>query len=373
MEILSQNSQKNPHKHTHFPIEKKGTEWWQIHCESRECLNRLKKDILTPRLPRKQIELSAESISEYVPKEIGETDGGITVILNDTMEIFHPFTNKDTILSPPQDRKITESTTLQRTVAATIDSKDTLIEKIQDKYILRRVGDKILWPQISSSFDPLVTNARLDMRVIIEMSDKLYLAKKDTLETITVFSESDSLLEWVADLREFFQTIGQDSVFYSKKTEIYQSLMRIKKESMEIIKGIDSEEGKISAIYSWMRQNIPYDKATRKWVDREISDQEYKTGFSRDAHSGLALLETRKWTCQSISILFDLMLKFAGINGARIEDKTFSYKGTLLPHAWNRIGDFHYDITLDLETNRQSFYKLTEEELEKVRKKALWQ
>lgn len=138
------------------------------------------------------------------------------------------------------------------------------------------------------------------------------------------------------------------------------SLRNIKSKTIEITNGASTEEEKVKRIYDWITSNIIYDEYSNQYVNGKITEATYKANVNSGVFTPFGTFDNKQGVCQGISYLFYFMLEFAGVKGSDIETGYLLAK--YLPHQWNKVGDYYFDLTWDLSSrNRYLHYKLPKE------------
>lgn len=100
----------------------------------------------------------------------------------------------------------------------------------------------------------------------------------------------------------------------------------------ELTSGITSADGKVSAIYTWIVNNISYDADLAKKVNDANLNNEYITHVADPAKT----YSSRKGICDDYSALMSAMLRSQGIP-TRIIYGHVTLGGSSLYHAWNEV------------------------------------
>ncbi|MDD3144636.1 MAG: transglutaminase domain-containing protein [Candidatus Gracilibacteria bacterium] len=163
---------------------------------------------------------------------------------------------------------------------------------------------------------------------------------------------SDDIIYGFPNKYELLKTIRNNKLFDAKNDDD-ANLLNLEKISLELTKGLKSDDAKIKIIYDYILKNVSYS------INFSMDDYEI--------FSGIDTFKNKNGVCEGYVELFNLMLGFNGIQSKiLIGDVIDAVDFPLIGHAWVQIGDNYYDITFDdpvgaTETktfSQYSYYKL---------------
>lgn len=147
----------------------------------------------------------------------------------------------------------------------------------------------------------------------------------------------------------FLDAISKDMYNYTW-SDITNLLMKIRTKTMALTQGLQTDQDKIEAIYSWITKNIKYDEYSMKFLKWEINEQTYLKNVDTNIFTWIWWFESWNAVCDWYSKLFLYMLSFAWIKDVSIETgKAKIWENQIVTHAWNRIWNKLYDVTWDID------------------------
>lgn len=163
------------------------------------------------------------------------------------------------------------------------------------------------------------------------------------------------VLQWVADKEKFAKILAEEAAHqnYDKNLDREWILRLMKAKVEELVRWKNTPEERISAIYTWITQNIKY---VAKIDHQNFRQSSWLTTFWWE------------WICSGFSRLFVYMLLFAGVENVEyqtgdvinVREDAFNrdenwkvYAG----HAWVKIWDKYYDPTFDSRSHDEINYR----------------
>lgn len=164
-------------------------------------------------------------------------------------------------------------------------------------------------------------------------------------------------------------SIAEDTIHYyswtinTKSKEIFEEIRGL---TNDIVKGKNTDDEKILAIYSWIAKNVSYDKNVSNAIENwTLNLDDVSSDFDKNIFSWLWTFYYRSWVCQGYTKLFAYMLSVAWVNDVDIEFWSANNGKWYIPHAWVRIWNYYYDVTFDDNNNGGTrpfiWYKLPKE------------
>ena len=181
------------------------------------------------------------------------------------------------------------------------------------------------------------------------------------------------MLDWIGNKDRFLKYIWED-VYNYKNDDIELYLNYIKNKTLSLVSDSQSKDEKISSIYSWITWNIKYDSFSQDYIDWKYSKDYFQDNVDSEVFSWIWAFKNKIAVCDWYAHLFFYMLYFAWIEDTVIETwEANVWNSNWISHAWNKVWNDYYDVTWDLSSKWYplsfKWYKKTEDDFFKVRRK----
>lgn len=189
-------------------------------------------------------------------------------------------------------------------------------------------------------------------------------------ETVKLFKSN--LLDNISN-KEVILWYYSNNLYAYTQSDIEIQLNYIKDKSIELTQNTWTSDEKISNIYAWITANIKYDNFSIDFIKWKYSEDYFNKNVNNEVFSGIWAYKNKVWVCNWYSHLFLYMLYFAGIENVSIEPWQSLIKWKRISHAWNKIWDYYYDVTWDIDSlgdkSKFHWYKASSDDFFKLRRK----
>lgn len=208
----------------------------------------------------------------------------------------------------------------------------------------------------------------LSKNILLYNDWKYYLIIE--FETVKLFKSN--ILDNISN-KEVFLWYYSNNLYSYTQSDIETQLENIKNKSIELTQNAWTSDEKISNIYAWITANIKYDNFSIDFIKWKYSEDYFNKNVNNEVFSGIWAYKNKVWVCNWYSHLFLYMLYFAWIENTSIEWWQAIIKWKRISHSWNKIWDYYYDVTWDIDSlgdkSKFHWYKMSGDDFFKLRRK----